>query len=196
MTKNRQKTTDTLKNQIADALLALLKKKPLDKITIDELTAKADVGRATYFRYFKSKRDVITFRLFFLWKQFQEQHVISKASESPFADYACRCFIFCYELRDIHDLLFQTQNDDILFQNYLLFFASDEHAAWQDRYYNFFYAYGLFGLLREWAVSGYQESPAEMASFYMEHFNYREFMYLNDSETDQDGNFKLVRKKG
>lgn len=196
MTKNRQKTTDALKNQIADALLMLLKKKPLDKITIDELTAKADVGRATYFRYFKSKRDVITFRLLSLWKQFQEQHVRNKDPESPFADYARCCFDFCYEIRDLHILLFQTNNEDILLQTYLMFFSSDDHAPWQDRYYNSFYAYGLFGLLKEWVVSGYQESPAEIASFYMEHFNYREFMYLHDSEPGQDGKFKLTRKKG
>ncbi|MDO4330867.1 MAG: TetR-like C-terminal domain-containing protein [Lachnospiraceae bacterium] len=54
----------------------------------------------------------------------------------------------------------------------------------KNRYYNAFYAYGLFGLLKEWAVAVYQESPAEMASFYMEHFNYQEFMYLHNSEPD------------
>lgn len=149
MNKNRRKTTDALKNQIADALLALLEKKPLDKITIDALTAKAGVGRATYFRYFKSKQEVITFRLLSLWKQSQEKYAINREPENRFADYVRRCFDFCYEIRDLHILLFRTQNEQILFQTYLLFFASDEHASWQDRYYNSFYAYGLFGLLKE-----------------------------------------------
>lgn len=116
-------------------------------------------------------------------------------AENQFADYARRCFEFCYEIRDLHRLLFRTQNDRILFQIYLLFFTSDEHAPWQDRYYNAFYGYGLFGLLKEWAVSGYRESPAEMTAFYMEHFNYQEFMYLTDTGTDCGGNFALIRKK-
>lgn len=186
MTKNRRKTTDALKNQIADALLSLLEKKPLDKITIDALTAKAGVGRASYFRYFKSKQEVITFRLLSLWKQSQEKYAISQEPENRFADYVRRCFDFCYEIRDLHILLFQT---------YLLFFASDEHSSWQDRYYNSFYAYVLFGLLKEWALSGYRESPAEMTAFYMEHFNYLQFMYLSDSETESAENFTLIRQK-
>lgn len=176
MTKNRQKTTDALKNQIADALFELLKKKPLDKITIDELARKADVGRTTYFRYFKSKQEVIIFRLLTVWKQFQEEHMKGMDQDSCFSDYARLCFEFCYEIRDIHRILFQTGNEDVLLQAHLLFYPTDEHSLWQDRYYKSFYAYGLFGLLKEWAVSGYRESPSEIAAFYMEHFDYQKIL--------------------
>lgn len=183
MTTSRQKTTDILKNQIADALLELLKKKSLDKITIDELVRKADVGRATYFRYFKSKKEVISFRLMTLWDEFRQQHIAAGSydmSDAYFTDYARCCFDFLYELRDLHSLLFNTYNEDIIFQIYLLLFTSGDHSTWQERYYSYFYAYGLFGLLKEWALSGYQEGPAEMFSFYMEYFDHQNFVYLND----------------
>ena len=48
-------TTDYLKECMGTALLELMKEKPIEKISIEEMTAKADVGRSTYFRYFKSK---------------------------------------------------------------------------------------------------------------------------------------------
>ena len=48
-------TTDYLKECMGTALLKLMKDKPIEKITIEEMTAKADVGRSTYFRYFKTK---------------------------------------------------------------------------------------------------------------------------------------------
>lgn len=53
-------TTDYLKECMGTALLELMKEKPIEKISIEEMTAKADVGRSTYFRYFKSKDEVLS----------------------------------------------------------------------------------------------------------------------------------------
>lgn len=38
------------------------------------MTAKADVGRSTYFRYFKSKDEVLSFKITCLWKRFSDEH--------------------------------------------------------------------------------------------------------------------------
>ena len=65
--RRRQETTEMLKESMGDALLSLMKEKPLEKITIEEMTAKADVGRVTYFRYFKSKDEVLAFKFRKLW---------------------------------------------------------------------------------------------------------------------------------
>ena len=56
------KSSDYLKECIADALLVLIKDKPIEKVTVDELIKKAGVGRATYFRAFNSKSEAITFK--------------------------------------------------------------------------------------------------------------------------------------
>ena len=37
--RRRQETTEMLKESMGDALLSLMKKKPLEKITIEEMTA-------------------------------------------------------------------------------------------------------------------------------------------------------------
>ena len=42
-------------DKMGTALLALMKQKPFEKITADEIAAKAGVGRVTYFRNFSSK---------------------------------------------------------------------------------------------------------------------------------------------
>ena len=60
-------TTDYLKECMGTALLELMKEKPIEKISIEEMTAKADVGRSTYFRYFKSKDEVLSFKITCLW---------------------------------------------------------------------------------------------------------------------------------
>ena len=73
-------TTDYLKECMGTALLELMKEKPIEKISIEEMTAKADVGRSTYFRYFKSKDEVLSFKITCLWKRFSDEHGVMTAS--------------------------------------------------------------------------------------------------------------------
>ena len=61
------KTTEFLKECLADALIKLLRKKPLNKISIPEISETAQVGRTTYFRNFSSKQEAITFIM--LWSE-------------------------------------------------------------------------------------------------------------------------------
>lgn len=56
--RRTEKTTRDLKKAMGSALLELMKEKPVEKISIEEMTAKGDVGRSTYFRYFKNKDEV------------------------------------------------------------------------------------------------------------------------------------------
>lgn len=44
---------------LREALLALLEEKPFDQITIREITGKARVGYATFFRHFTTKDDLL-----------------------------------------------------------------------------------------------------------------------------------------
>lgn len=44
---------------LRDALLALLEEKPFDQITVREITARARVGYATFFRHFASKEALL-----------------------------------------------------------------------------------------------------------------------------------------
>ena len=49
--------TAFLKECMSDALLALMSRKPLAKITVDEIAATAGVNRSTWFRNFGSKEE-------------------------------------------------------------------------------------------------------------------------------------------
>lgn len=57
------KTTDFLKECMADALLSAMKEKPFSKITINEIADAAGVNRSTWFRNFSDKNEAITFKL-------------------------------------------------------------------------------------------------------------------------------------
>lgn len=70
----RSENTEYLKGTISDALLQLMENTPIDKITIQEITDLAGVGRMTYFRHFSSKTDVLSFKLQLLWKIWSGKH--------------------------------------------------------------------------------------------------------------------------
>ena len=71
--KRTQRTSDFLKECIADSLLRLLRTKPLEAITIREITELANVSRVTYYRNFTSKEEVIEFKLDKLMTDWIEQ---------------------------------------------------------------------------------------------------------------------------
>ena len=52
--------SDYVVSTYAEALFKLMKDKNIEKITVDELCKTGGIGRATYFRNFKSKDGIIT----------------------------------------------------------------------------------------------------------------------------------------
>ena len=68
------KTTDFLKECMADALLQAMKEKPFSKITVNEITDAAGVNRSTWFRNFSDKNEAITFKLIRLWHRWADEH--------------------------------------------------------------------------------------------------------------------------
>lgn len=50
---------DKTKKKIASSMMDLLKKKPIDKITITDITVNCDMSRQLFYRYFVDKYDLI-----------------------------------------------------------------------------------------------------------------------------------------
>ena len=88
-------TTDYLKECMGTALLELMKEKPIEKISIEEMTAKADVGRSTYFRYFKSKDEVLSFKITCLWKRFSDEQTVGAPTTIRGDAFAAVITVFC-----------------------------------------------------------------------------------------------------
>lgn len=60
---------------IADALMALLREKRYDRITVQEIIDRADVGRSTFYAQFRNKEDVLESELEHVFGQLHEQHL-------------------------------------------------------------------------------------------------------------------------
>lgn len=156
-------TTDYLKECMGTALLELMGEKPLEKISIEEMTAKADVGRSTYFRYFKSKEEVLSFKLLCLWRRFSaERGGDGIARVDP--EGIRTLFEFCLSIRPIFELLYGAGHQEVILRFYLQGAAPVIAQADAKTYYFIqFITFGLFGLMNAWVLGGYKETPEEMA---------------------------------
>lgn len=57
---------------LGPALLALMAEKDIRKVTADELAERAGVGRATYFRNFRSKEELLAAYLVRRWRVYEK----------------------------------------------------------------------------------------------------------------------------
>ena len=73
MKQQQSKIAVQSRRMIADALAALLKRKPYSAITITELCREAAVGRKTFYRNFDAKEDVIDLILGELLEAYRKQ---------------------------------------------------------------------------------------------------------------------------
>ncbi len=160
-----------LKENMGDALLELMKEKPVEKISIEEMTAKADVGRVTYFRYFKTKDEVLSWKFRKLWERYTEENGVVDLRRRSFA--ARNYFSFCLTVRDTIDLVYSRGHQQAIRNAFLEVIRSYDietvtpEQARKAEYVRNYYAYGLFGLFNTWVRHGYQETPEEMATIFM-----------------------------
>lgn len=76
--KVREKT----KKKIADSVVELIKKKPLDKVTITDITANCDMTRQIFYRYFIDKYDLINW----IYEQDCDEAIFSNGKEFKWED--------------------------------------------------------------------------------------------------------------
>lgn len=159
------KTTEFLKECMADSLLKLMKNKGIEKITVDEITKEAGVGRATWFRNFNSKNEAVTFKYIQLWLRWANEHNIAVRYRFS-VDNAKDFFEFNYSIRNIHKTVYSANIQSALYDAFYLIMTPLFGANADECYQSRFFSYGLFGLLDEWIKRGFYESPQEMSAIF------------------------------
>ena len=159
------KTTEYLKECMADALLRAMKEKPIFKITVNEITENAGVNRSTWFRNFNDKNEAITFKLIRLWHRWADEHGMKERRRYTL-DNAEDFFAFNYAIKD---LLSEIYREELLACVYNAFYqvmmpqyGADPAECYEAR----FYSYGLFGFLDEWIKRGFYETPEQITELF------------------------------
>ena len=150
-----------------EALFKLMEKKNIDKITVDELCEEGGIGRATYFRNFKSKDEIITTYIIMKWREYEREHRL-KEHQLNDSYRVSRYFDFCYSLRNKNDLIIGQGHHGAILSAYEIIMTDSDIGQSIDTYESSYLSYGLFGIFMKWARNGYAESVQDMARIVIE----------------------------
>lgn len=148
-----------IKESIILALMQLMRKKKFNTITITELVETAGVARASFYRNYTSKEDVI---LKYLTRLHKDWHETYHYPESMIESY------FRHILKHKHVYLLLHQSGQFyLVQKFMVQeLGPKEDFDNNSAYTHSWFAYGLYGWIEEWVKRGMQESPQDIAALY------------------------------
>ena len=159
--------SDYVVTSYGNALFELMKRKNIEKITVDELCETGGIGRATYFRNFKSKDEIITAYFIMKWRKYEKKHRLKEHRLNDIYRVS-RYFEFCYSMRKINDLIFVQGHQGAILSAYETIMTDSDTDTIVDNYETYYMAYGLFGILIKWAKSSYDKTPQELATIVVE----------------------------
>lgn len=149
---------------LTDALLMLLKDKPVNDISVSELCDIAGVGRASFYRNFESKEEIIRLhidRLFFEWTGKYEQ-----SDDKPLSLLIELIFAHFEGHRDFYGLLNERKLIYLLKDAVIGICGPKQEQDKGEAYAKAFVAYSLYGWIEVWFQRGMKESSEEMEGLF------------------------------
>lgn len=161
------RTSDLLKECMADALLRAMKEKSFEKITVTEITGAAGVNRSTWFRNFESKDEALTFKLVLLWYQWAGEHGMRDCRRYT-AENVEDFFAFNASIQPVLETIYHAEQLPCVYDAFCHVMSAKNETTPAQAYEARFYSYGLFGLLDEWIGRGFCETPQQLAEMLRE----------------------------
>lgn len=157
-----------VKQAIANALFLLLETKKLEDITITELIVKAGVARASFYRNFKNKLNVIQFFLQEMLIKYKEKY---EADLKHIARYenVLRIFNYILQFQKQLKVLFSAHLGQMMLDAMNEYIINSTNLNGEKQLYKYpFYSYAgaLYNVLYYWITTGCKESPVEMTEAY------------------------------
>lgn len=149
------------------AFMELLSEKPLDVITITEITSRAGVSRMTFYRNYNSKEEIV--RDFFVEKK-EEFHAGAAQYSIDNGHIAYQnvkyCFTYLLSYGNEIKLLLRANMGNIVLDtitNYLLDYFLTNPLDTQRKYLLHSYAGSIYNTFVVWLLNGVKEPPEQIA---------------------------------
>ena len=161
---NNEQKNSYVKTQITGALIELLSEKAMEEISVSELTEKAQVGRVSFYRNYKTKEDILreeSNRLIQEWGRLYEANPES-SPETLFPSH----FDFYRENKGFYTILYQAGMTAIIQETILNTIQITSEMSNLEAYMKSFWAYGIYGWMIEWIKRGMPESGDELSRLF------------------------------
>lgn len=149
-----------VKQQITNTLIKELEEKNINEISIRDLCNDAGVGRASFYRHFNSKEEVLevhAYKLICEWSDTIERDTNAKPSE-VFES----LFQHLVDHASFYKLLYKMNMADMILKTIKKKIQLNDSLSNFDAYGKSFFAYGLYGWINEWVQRGMDESPEQL----------------------------------
>lgn len=166
-----------VKKRITEALFSLLGRKAFSEITVTDIVQEAQVARASYYRNFESKEQVVEAAMDDLRDELlgdvhyddDEQIFDRENARAGFEKALAVCLVRKADLLALYrngfgSLIQQT------FNRYITEFAGGVSADSSERYKLYFISGAVTNVLIEWLSEGAKEPPREIAALCVEYF--------------------------
>lgn len=167
------RTQNLLKNGLTD----LMKQKPLQKITVKELTDYVNLNRGTFYLHYKDIFDLMDQIENTLLQNFEEINQTHKVVEMNGHPYPLLrdLFVFLKEnaeftrilIIDNRDQNFVDKIKNILRNRCMTdwHYLFSDYSEQKSELYASYVVYGCIGLIENWLRNGLRETPEELASY-------------------------------
>lgn len=164
----RKDTGDSIKECIANALVRLLQERPLEQISIQEITDVADVGRVTYYRNFNSKEDILYYKLNRTIEAWYRQLDVRIRTDRYLLLVGFLRLIL--SVRDLFELLYKNGLSHIVLRCFSAQIGPKKEGIGLDLFEMAYVTYGLFGLTDAWIKTGMRQTPEEIGRLLFSQF--------------------------
>lgn len=149
------------------ALLELLSEKTINDISISELVEKAEVGRASFYRNYEQKEDILKAHIDDLFCEWMEEW--QKNDGAPLSE-QIRILIAHFEKhRDFYKLLNDRECTYLLKDVIIGLCGPKAEYEKEQAYATAYVAYVLYGWIDVWFQRGMRESSDEIAEMFKAH---------------------------
>ena len=152
--------------RLTDALVSLVGERPLDEISVSELCARAGVGRASFYRNFVSKEDVLRRRVDRLladWGEGLTGDEHRDMAAGYLSELVRSLFAHLDENRVFYGLLAERGLTHLLEDAILGATGFDPNGSREAAYTSAYAAYALYGWVETWFRRGMRDSADELA---------------------------------
>ena len=166
-----------VKKQITEGLFSLLRKKSFSEITITDIVKEANVARASYYRNFENKEQIIETAMDDLRDELMndieyddDEHIFNQENAKiGFEKALTYCLIRKADLLALYhngfgSLIQQT------FNRYIMEFAGNMPATSIERYKLYFISGAVTNVLIEWLNQGAKEPTRDIANICIKYF--------------------------
>ncbi len=151
---------------ITNALLELLKEKELNDISISELCELAGIGRASFYRNFDSKEDILKGYINALFREWTDEY--DKKESRPLSDLLGMMFSHFEKHRDFYALLHKRALIYLLKDVIIGICGPKPEHTKVEAYASAYVAYTLYGWIEVWFMRGMRETDEEITEMFKE----------------------------